>query len=59
MHLSYVGITNALKIFPASLREKIIAAGKEVQEKKEIYTPFNILPLDAAGSSQSIMQLEE
>ncbi|XVF16975.1 hypothetical protein REPUB_Repub10bG0077100 [Reevesia pubescens] len=38
---------------------EIIAAAKDVQEKKEIYTPYNILPLDAAGASQSIMQLEE
>ncbi|XP_043697795.1 callose synthase 5 [Telopea speciosissima] len=38
---------------------EIIAAAKDVQEKKEIYAPYNILPLDAAGSSQSIMQLEE
>lgn len=39
--------------------EQIIAAAKDVQEKKEIYTPYNILPLDAAGASQPIMQLEE
>ncbi|KAM7275814.1 hypothetical protein ACFE04_017680 [Oxalis oulophora] len=38
---------------------EIIAAAKDVQEKKEIYIPFNILPLDSAGASQSIMQLEE
>ncbi|OMO56217.1 Glycosyl transferase, family 48 [Corchorus olitorius] len=38
---------------------EIIAAARDVQEKKEIYTPYNILPLDAAGASQSIMQLEE
>ncbi|XP_022750939.1 callose synthase 5 [Durio zibethinus] len=38
---------------------EIIAAAKDVQEKKEIYTPYNILPLDSAGASQSIMQLEE
>ncbi|KAJ8617502.1 hypothetical protein MRB53_013688 [Persea americana] len=38
---------------------EIIAAAKDVQEKKEIYTPYNILPLDAAGASQPIMQLEE
>ncbi|XP_058067565.1 callose synthase 5 [Magnolia sinica] len=38
---------------------EIIAAAKHVQEKTEIYTPYNILPLDAAGASQSIMQLEE
>ncbi|KAK5793272.1 callose synthase 5-like [Gossypium arboreum] len=38
---------------------EIMAAAKDVQEKKEIYTPYNILPLDAAGASQSIMQLEE
>lgn len=39
--------------------EQIIAAAKDVQEKKEIYAPYNILPLDAAGASQSLMQLEE
>ncbi|XP_049933320.1 callose synthase 5-like [Nymphaea colorata] len=38
---------------------EIIASAKDVEEKKEIYTPYNILPLDAAGASQSIMQLEE
>jgi len=30
-----------------------------VEEKQNIYAPYNILPLDAAGASQSIMQLEE
>ena len=38
---------------------QIIRLHKDVQEKKDIYTPFNILPLDAASASQSIMQLEE
>ncbi|GMJ08614.1 callose synthase 5, ARABIDOPSIS THALIANA GLUCAN SYNTHASE-LIKE 2, GLUCAN SYNTHASE-LIKE 2 [Hibiscus trionum] len=38
---------------------EIMAAAKDVQEKQDIYTPYNILPLDAAGASQSIMQLEE
>lgn len=38
---------------------QIIAAARDVQEKTEIYAPFNILPLDSAGASQSIMQLEE
>ncbi|KAM7257949.1 hypothetical protein ACFE04_013690 [Oxalis oulophora] len=38
---------------------EIIAAAKDVQQKKEIYIPYNILPLDSAGASQSIMQLEE
>lgn len=38
---------------------EIIASAKDVQEKTEIYVPYNILPLDAAGASQSIMQLEE
>ncbi|KAL3591436.1 hypothetical protein D5086_010076 [Populus alba] len=28
---------------------EIIAAARDVQEKKEIYAPFNILPLDSAG----------
>ncbi|KAH7520841.1 hypothetical protein FEM48_Zijuj08G0188700 [Ziziphus jujuba var. spinosa] len=37
----------------------IIAAAKDVQEKKRIYAAYNILPLDSAGASQSIMQLEE
>ncbi|KAK1362516.1 hypothetical protein POM88_046990 [Heracleum sosnowskyi] len=37
----------------------IMAAAKDVQSKKEIYAPFNILPVDSAGSSQAIMQLEE
>lgn len=39
--------------------EQIIAAATDVQEKKEIYTPYNILPLDSAGATQSIMQFEE
>lgn len=38
---------------------EIIAAARDVQEKKEIFVPYNILPLDAAGASQPIMQLEE
>jgi hypothetical protein len=38
---------------------QIIAASKIVEEKQEILQPFNILPLDAAGSSQAIMQLPE
>ncbi|XP_012700877.1 callose synthase 5 [Setaria italica] len=38
---------------------EIIRLHKDVQEKKDIYAPFNILPLDAASASQSIMQLEE
>lgn len=39
--------------------EQIIAAARDVQEKKEKYAPYNILPLDSAGGSQAIMQLEE
>ncbi|KAF8011957.1 hypothetical protein BT93_I0167 [Corymbia citriodora subsp. variegata] len=38
---------------------EIIAAARDVQEKKEKYAPYNILPLDSAGGSQAIMQLEE
>ncbi|KAJ8769165.1 hypothetical protein K2173_000940 [Erythroxylum novogranatense] len=38
---------------------EIIAAARDVQEKKEIYAPYNILPLDSAGASQPIMQLDE
>ncbi|XP_065866870.1 callose synthase 5-like [Euphorbia lathyris] len=38
---------------------EIIAAARDVQERIEIYAPYNILPLDSAGASQSIMQLEE
>ncbi|KAL9241707.1 hypothetical protein vseg_015785 [Gypsophila vaccaria] len=38
---------------------EIIAAAKDVEEKQNIYAPYNILPLDAAGASQAIMQLEE
>ncbi|KAI9195568.1 hypothetical protein LWI28_016159 [Acer negundo] len=38
---------------------EIIAAARDVEEKKEICAPYNILPLDAAVSSQPIMQCEE
>eukprot|EP01018_Ginkgo_biloba_P036440 Gb_08787 [translate_table: standard] len=38
---------------------EIIAAARDVKEKTEIYAPYNILPLDAAGASQAIMQMEE
>ncbi|XP_024527354.1 callose synthase 5 isoform X1 [Selaginella moellendorffii] len=38
---------------------EIIALGEDVKEKKDIYAPYNILPLDAAGASQAIMQLPE
>ena len=31
--------------------EQIIAAARDVQEKTEIYAPYNILPLDSAGAS--------
>lgn len=42
-----------------SLCLQIIAAARDVQEKTEIYTPYNILPLDSAGVSLPIMQFEE
>lgn len=38
---------------------EIIAAARDVQEKKDKYAPYNILPLDSAGASLAIMQLEE
>ncbi|XP_058731060.1 callose synthase 5-like [Vicia villosa] len=38
---------------------EIMAAAKDVQEKTEIYIPYNILPLDSAGASLPIMQFEE
>lgn len=38
---------------------QIIAAAADVEQKKEIYVPYNVLPLDAAGASQAIMQLDE
>ncbi|KAJ1405051.1 Vacuolar protein sorting-associate protein Vta1/Callose synthase, N-terminal [Sesbania bispinosa] len=38
---------------------EIIAAARDVQAKTEIYTPYNILPLDSAGTSLPIMQFEE
>ncbi|KAI9074796.1 hypothetical protein K1719_043220 [Acacia pycnantha] len=38
---------------------EIIAAARDVQERTEYYAPYNILPLDSAGASQPIMQLEE
>ncbi|KAJ4825933.1 Callose synthase 5 [Turnera subulata] len=38
---------------------EIIAAARHVQERTEIFAPYNILPLDSAGTSQSIMQFDE
>jgi len=38
---------------------QIIAAARDFEEKQNIYAPYNILPLDAAGASQAVMQLEE
>ncbi|KAJ3679540.1 hypothetical protein LUZ60_017551 [Juncus effusus] len=38
---------------------EIIAANKDIEEKNQIFVPYNILPLDAAGASQCIMQQEE
>lgn len=38
---------------------EIIAAAADVEQKKEIYVSYNVLPLDAAGASQAIMQLDE
>ena len=56
-HLIGLGCTKISKV--VSSNEQIIAAARDVQEKTEIYAPYNILPLDSAGASQSIMQLEE
>ncbi|KAJ7537052.1 hypothetical protein O6H91_12G095000 [Diphasiastrum complanatum] len=39
--------------------KEIMSTGKEVEQKKEIFVPYNILPLDSAGASQEIMQLDE
>ncbi|KAI5078937.1 hypothetical protein GOP47_0006608 [Adiantum capillus-veneris] len=38
---------------------EIIAASKDVDEKKEIYGAYNILPLDEDGASVPIMNVEE
>ena len=38
---------------------QIIAAATDVEQKKEIYVPHNVLPLDATGASHAIMQLDE
>lgn len=50
---------NGVWIISICVSQKIIAAARDVQEKNEIYAPYNILPLDSAGASQSAMQLEE
>ncbi|KAJ7537160.1 hypothetical protein O6H91_12G100700 [Diphasiastrum complanatum] len=39
--------------------EKIMSTGRDLEQKKEIFAPYNILPLDSAGASQAIMQLQE
>ena len=39
--------------------EQIIAAAKDVQAKKKLYAPYNILPLDSSGETQAIMQFKE
>ncbi|KAG6551246.1 hypothetical protein Mapa_007172 [Marchantia paleacea] len=52
-------LTQVSKSEMAEAPPEIIAAGKIVEEKQEIYLPYNILPLDAAGASQAIMQLPE
>lgn len=38
---------------------EIMAASKDVEEKKEIYAVYNILPLDEDGASLAIMNREE
>ncbi|KAI3944708.1 hypothetical protein MKW98_021166 [Papaver atlanticum] len=38
---------------------ELIAAAEDVHEKETFYTPYNILPLGAAGASQCIMHLDE
>nr|XP_017248464.1 PREDICTED: callose synthase 5-like isoform X2 [Daucus carota subsp. sativus] len=38
---------------------EIIAAAKDVQAKKKLYAPYNILPLDSSGETQAIMQFKE
>ncbi|KAL2634599.1 hypothetical protein R1flu_006078 [Riccia fluitans] len=52
-------LTQVSKSEMAEAPPEIIAAGKIVEEKQEKYQPYNILPLDAAGSSQAIMQFSE
>lgn len=53
--ICFVSCSNVLLFLP----RQIIAASKIVEERQEILQPFNILPLDAAGASQAIIQLPE
>eukprot|EP00252_Welwitschia_mirabilis_P000809 TRINITY_DN1078_c0_g2_i1.p1 TRINITY_DN1078_c0_g2~~TRINITY_DN1078_c0_g2_i1.p1 ORF type:complete len:1946 (+),score=300.86 TRINITY_DN1078_c0_g2_i1:262-6099(+) len=41
------------------LAPEIMAVGRDIEKKTEIYKTYNILPLDPAGAKQSIMQLPE
>jgi callose synthase len=43
----------------AEVSSEILAAGKDVKEKTEMFVPYNILPLDPASATQAIMQLPE
>lgn len=52
--LSAVNQTEDYKMAP-----EIAKTGEDVQEKKEIYGAYNILPLDPAGTRQAIMNLPE
>ncbi|XP_058095312.1 putative callose synthase 8 isoform X2 [Magnolia sinica] len=36
-----------------------LASGEDIEEKPELYVPYNILPLDPGGAQQAIMQLPE
>lgn len=52
-------LTKALPCKMIIVFEQIMAAANDVQAKKEIYAPYNIVPLDSGGALQSIMQLSE
>eukprot|EP00850_Spirogloea_muscicola_P001766 SM000006S19531 [mRNA] locus=s6:1319148:1331519:- [translate_table: standard] len=43
----------------AEVAPEVLAAGQAVAAEKELYQPYNILPLDATGAHQAIMQLPE
>eukprot|EP00249_Psilotum_nudum_P020969 c27917_g2_i1 orf=518-4456(+) len=52
--LRAVNLTESAEVDP-----EIMEAGKDVEARKEIYVPYNILPLDRGSANQAVMRFPE